>query len=220
MFEMLYIFTSTFKLFLAVIVFQFVILVVSFISPPFGSTIIRNLRNHHAIKSLDTFPNGQRVDARFITKTEFEAIFECSWPVVLTNVFDLDNEIWTEQLLERLGDKDVHFDIRRNADGEVGTFEATLRDFIGSVIDDSNHDESWYLMDEDLLQVDDHLAKQLQLPRRLFDKDLFKYFPDEIRPKSAIIIGGEGARSFLHVDPYEWTGWNYLFEGRKICKYS
>jgi hypothetical protein len=47
---------------------------------------------------------------------------------------------------------------------------------------------------------------------------MFKFFPEAIKPKSALIIGGVGARSFLHADPYAWTGWNYLIEGRKLCK--
>jgi hypothetical protein len=29
-------------------------------------------------------------------------------------------------------------------------------------------------------------------------------------------VGGAGARSFLHADPYEWVGWNLLFEGCKV----
>jgi hypothetical protein len=48
---------------------------------------------------------------------------------------------------------------------------------------------------------------------------LFKYFPDKIRPLAALIVGGKGARSFLHRDPYDWIGWNYLFSGKKLCKW-
>lgn len=29
-------------------------------------------------------------------------------------------------------------------------------------------------------------------------------------------MGGAGARSSLHADPMEWTGWNYLLEGSKL----
>ncbi|CAM9733218.1 unnamed protein product [Discosporangium mesarthrocarpum] len=31
-----------------------------------------------------------------------------------------------------------------------------------------------------------------------------------------VIVGGLGARSFLHSDPMEWMGWNILIEGRKL----
>ena len=161
---------------------------------------------------------GIRIDARTLSKKEFQGCFECSWPVVLTNVFDVDNEWWTEQLLSRLGDRDVNFDIRQSEDGNVETFEAPLSDFIGSLLDESSHESSWYLMDEDLLLDEELLCSKLALPTRLFSPDLFQHFPEEIRPRTALIVGGEGARSFLHADPYEWTGWNYLLEGRKLCK--
>lgn len=41
-------------------------------------------------------------------------------------------------------------------------------------------------------------------------------FLNQFGPKKALIIGGVGSRSFLHADPYEWTGWNYCFEGAKL----
>eukprot|EP01041_Mallomonas_annulata_P011625 gene11625-24347_t len=190
-----------------------------------NSVVIHHITSRNSIFTNEAVSNtiedrnsslGLRVDAKLLSKIEFQANFECSWPVVITNVFDVDNELWTEQLLERFGERDVQFDIRRSSDGFVETFEATLRDFIGSILDDSTHDESWYLMDEDMLQEDEFLNAKLKLPERLFGIDIFQYFPEDIRPRTALIIGGEGARSFLHADPYEWTGWNYLLEGRKL----
>jgi len=159
-----------------------------------------------------------KVDASELTRSEF-AEFECSRPIVIKNVFDIDNEEWTESLLERLGDMNVEFDIRRSSDGFVETFEGTLADFVSSLLEESCHEESWYLMSETCLNEDKELSAPLKLPERLFNKDIFQSFPKLIRPRSALIIGGEGARSFLHADPYEWTGWNYLFEGRKLCTY-
>lgn len=159
--------------------------------------------------------NILRIDSRNTSRTEFQANFECKNPVILRNVFDIDNELWTEQLLERNGEKDVVFDIRNN-DGSVESYEASLSDFIGSILDESDHMESWYLLDEDLLKEDSILSRQLTLPDRLFGTDHFNFFPFPLRPHLALIIGGEGARSFLHSDPYEWTGWNYLLEGRKL----
>jgi hypothetical protein len=161
-----------------------------------------------------------RVDARTLTKTEFQANFELSRPVVLSNVFDIDHESWTENLLERLGEKEIQFDIRKSVDSSVDTYEATLTDYISSILEESTHEESWYFMNEDILAEDKLLNKKFSLPERLFGFDLFNYFPEEIRPKTALIVGGTGSRSFLHVDPYEWTGWNYLLEGEKLCNFQ
>ena len=73
--------------------------------------------------------------------------------------------------------------------------------------------------DEDVLCEGTELAKPLStLPASLWPEgDLFDHFPKAIRPKKpCLVMGGEGARSSLHVDPYSWTGWNYLLEGSKI----
>jgi len=165
----------------------------------------------------DSISDSLRIDANKITMTEFQANFETRWPVVLTNIFNIDNEASVENLVERLANRDVQFDIRRSSDGLVETFEASLADFLTSLNEESTHEESWYMMDEQILVDDGILLSELKLPKHLFGFDLFSYFPKKIRPKSALIIGGEGARSFLHIDPYEWTGWNYLFEGKKLC---
>lgn len=67
------------------------------------------------------------------------------------------------------------------------------------------------------MKRDGNLVKPFQHPTHLFGEDFFEYFPSAIRPLQALIIGGRGSRSFLHADPYEWNGWNYLVEGKKIC---
>lgn len=103
------------------------------------------------------------------------------------------------------------------------SFEATLGEFVEECFS-SCHDDSIFLLDEDLL-VDDpasgvsELARQVAiLPAGFFpDGDMFDLFPEAIRPKKpCLLIGGAGARSTLHADPYSWTGWNYLAEGSKI----
>ena len=46
-----------------------------------------------------------------------------------------------------------------------------------------------------------------------FGRNLFEAFPAEVRPKDAcLIIGGRGARSTLHADPFDWMGTNYCLE--------
>ena len=65
----------------------------------------------------------------------------------------------------------------------------------------------------ELIIVIGYLGEQIQ---NYFGENYFKYFPSTIQPKTALIIGGVGSRSFLHADPYEWMGWNYLLEGKKL----
>lgn len=106
---------------------------------------------------------------------------------------------------------------------EVETYEADFVDFVDSLYDNSDHYDNIYLMSEFLLKEKvESTGKALEndfiLNEKLFEKNLFDYFPASIRPRAALIVGGVGARSFLHADPYEWTGWNYLLEGRKLCK--
>ena len=35
----------------------------------------------------------------------------------------------------------------------------------------------------------------------------------------ALALGGTGARSNLHVDMYNWTGWHALISGRKLWRF-
>ncbi len=123
---------------------------------------------------------------------------------------------------------------------EIESFQSTMREFLIQVPTQSSHEDSLYFMTETLLEQYDktlHMEEVIRgITKALFlrrnggveigDKEdddlnamnLFDYFPESIRPKSALIIGGAGARSFLHRDPYDWIGWNYLLEGKKLCK--
>ena len=47
-------------------------------------------------------------------------------------------------------------------------------------------------------------------------ENLFEHFPEALRPKKALVVGGLGARLFLHSDPYAWIGTYFLYEGRKV----
>ena len=163
-------------------------------------------------------PFGQRIDARSLTKETFQKYFDGKYPVILTNIFDVENEEWTKELLGALGDKEIEYDVRCSSDGSIESYEATLNDFVSSLSDNSDHDENMYLMNEDLLRNETRLLDFLKGSIPLFGEDLFDHFPKKIRPYQALIIGGVGARSFLHCDPYEWMGINYLFEGRKLCE--
>jgi len=162
---------------------------------------------------------GIKIDAKSLIPQYFRDKYDGKLPVVLRNVFDFDNENMTSDFFQLYQDKRVEFDIRDSKSGNVETYESTLSDFI-EACGSSTHNESFYLMHESLLEDTPHLLESFQLPRNLFGENYFEHFPNGIRPKAAIIIGGAGARSFLHADPYEWTGWNYLLEvimGGSLC---
>ena len=164
-------------------------------------------------------PFGLRIDARTLTKSDFVSLYDGKYPVILTNVFDVDNAMWTDELLTTLGEGEIEYNARHSSDGNIELYKATLNEFVSSLSENSDHDESMYLMNEDLLQNESKLLDFLKGSKSLFGDDLFEHFPESIRPYQALIIGGVGARSFLHCDPYEWMGINYLFEGRKLCKF-
>jgi len=94
----------------------------------------------------------------------------------------------------------------------------------------TNPNETLITTDEHFISRNNVIDKQFHAPK-LFKTDYFRtpgWFHntesnDEvrlIRPKNrALCIGGHGAISDLHVDPYNWTGWNALMYGSKIWRF-
>ena len=161
---------------------------------------------------------GKRVDASRLTLEAFRELYEGRVPVVLFNVFKgLDSDAWCEGMVEALKDEVVEYDSRDEL-GELESYEAPFSEFLSALPENSDHLHSMYLMSEDILTTASAapLAEQLSLPDELFGSDLFQHFPAPVRPKTALIIGGAGARSFLHADPFEWVGYNILLEGQKV----
>lgn len=165
-------------------------------------------------------PFGKRVDARKLSAQEFSKHYDGTCPVVLTHVFDREQEKQfscddaTATLIRELGDKTIEYDVRQSCG--IDTYEAGLGEFLSSVPDNSDHDDSMYMMSEDILRSNKKLANLFNLPTDLFGSDYFSFFPEKIRPRQALIIGGMGSRSFLHSDPFDWVGTNFLLEGKKI----
>lgn len=152
----------------------------------------------------------ERLDCQRLSKGEFER-YDGQVPVVLTNVFAIDRqkgkikndrERFTEELMSILWDSTIQYDARDNIEGTIDVFECKLSEFIGSLSDNSDHDDSMYFMNENILRDRLFVDEALKLPLNLFGEDYFQYFPEKIRPRNALVIGGVGARSFLHVDPY------------------
>ncbi|CAM9664417.1 unnamed protein product [Ectocarpus fasciculatus] len=163
----------------------------------------------------------RRIDVTGLSRAQVADLVDFSRPCILTGVLSLpDCEAWCEGLLQDLGGETCSFQIRDNESGRSEVFEASLMDFVQGLQDESTHNESWYLLDEHLLdfpQARPELGALLEKPQDLLGTDEFQLFPPSVRPQNlCTIVGGVGARSFLHSDPMEWMGWNILLEGRKL----
>lgn len=171
--------------------------------------------------SAKTF--GIRVDYRKLTREDYIKLYDAKYPVLIKNIYSKEeSDTLVASMIDQLKDNVIEYDARVLSGIETSTitsYETTLMNFIESVADNSDHNDNIYLMNEHILDSADLLTKT-SIDRirenRLFGTDLFTYFPDSLKPKTAVIIGGLGARSFLHSDPYSWVGTNYLFEGRKL----
>ena len=79
----------------------------------------------------------------------------------------------------------------------------------------SRHEWAVYTNSESILYKHPSLAKDMG-SIALFPEgkdDLFTLFPPEIKPPGrAFLIGGLGSHTGLHVDNYNWTGWNALVQ--------
>ena len=171
------------------------------------------IHRHHAVPKILDMHNPQDI-------LYFQQNIDGKLPAIVRNALHFNHEQWTDRLMSINGKSLIEYDVRYSGTGEIESYECTLQEFIGGVFEGSDHEESMYLMNEDILndrQTNAWLLDQLSLPETIFGTDLFTHFPEQIRPKLALIIGGVGARSFLHGDPYEWMGWNYLLEGEKLC---
>lgn len=171
-------------------------------------------------RDLDYEVFGVRIDAKLGDPEIFRELYDGKFPVVLRDTFHqshLDGDSWTQSLVERLGSKTVQFDVRYAESGEVEVFEGSFHDFLELCGTQSCHERSLYFMSETILSAAEDMMQKVKLPFKLFGENYFEScFPKKIRPQTALIVGGSGSRSFLHADPYEWTGWNLLMEGKKL----
>ena len=140
-------------------------------------------------------------------------------PTVIRGLFtEINHNSWISNIGSTMGSKSIEYQSQiSDPKSECKMYKCKLREYLGIYENNSDHYDALYFMDEKILNQDPNLSSTFTLPERLFQKNFFKLFPRKIRPKSALIIGGKGARSFLHIDPYDWIGTNYLLQGRKLC---
>lgn len=96
-------------------------------------------------RTLNSTPHsltfGARIDARTLSKENItNLLMEGRFPFVLTNVFDINPESWCDDMMSRLGETLIEYDVRHNSDGFMETYESTLKEYISSVEDSSDHE--------------------------------------------------------------------------------
>jgi hypothetical protein len=160
-------------------------------------------------------PFGVKIARDELQTGDEKPLYE-NYPVVIKNAFHMNNEAWANDLVDELGELDIEYDVRDSESGEIESYEASFVEFLESLPESSDHYENAYMMNENIMNNNPAIRKPFKSIKTLSGSDLFDCFPNVIRPKSALIAGGVGSRSFLHADPYEWMGWNYLVEGRKL----
>lgn len=145
-------------------------------------------------------PNNAPIDAKGITKAQFDSKLALNEPLRIINPFSsspLDHDVWAENMVTALADEVIEYDNRIiNDDGtnEVITYEATLEEYL-SIVEESSASDSVYLMSEALLDEPyADLAAPFTLNPGLFGPDLFLSFPLPARPRLALVVGGEGSR--------------------------
>lgn len=161
-----------------------------------------------------------RLDARSLDRAALHAHLRAG-PLILTHALANGQlvESWADRLVESAAGQSVEYQVRRGASTELRTASlAALCELTFA----SSHSAWCLLFDESLVGAHaPHLAAELALRADLFEGDWFESaFPRELRPSSScVIIGGEGARSTLHADPFEWVGTNICLEGRKLWRF-
>lgn len=163
-----------------------------------------------------------RLDARTLSRTQLHARLR-QGPVVLTSAFQDARGAarWADELLDAAGAAEVEFQVR-SADAGVQLHRARL----GEVCDlalESSHERSLVLFDEQLVPAAAprlHASGALALRAELFEPDWFAHFPPRLRPQGCcVVLTGEGGRSTLHADPFEWVGTNAALEGAKLWRF-
>lgn len=177
---------------------------------------------------LRTLPLPPCLDARDLPSQQALDAYIKKGPCALTHAFDKDpntrkmaDDTFSDTFFEEFQDVELEVQLKRNSKiAKPRFYSGTLAGIVDGMMQKSTHEEAWYLLNEKLLEDAQNrkIKDPFRLPPSLFGKlDYFDLFPQRIRPKKhCLILGGTGARSFLHVDPFEWTGVNYLLEGRKI----
>lgn len=181
-----------------------------------------------AVNKLDFQPNKH-----YYHTHSSGALYET--PILIENVLSREEcEGICGTIMQELGDEYISIQrkVRYLEDDEIQIeteiAEDTLMNAFGYMFE-SHHDDAFFCFCEGLLDKYEGLEKvrkilhnareSLFVNEECQDRDLFEFFPDDIRPSDCVVIAGEGATSTLHRDPYTWTGTSLCLEGRKLWRF-
>lgn len=191
------------------------------------TTNVYSNNNNHNVRF------GIRIHANQMNKNTFQKYYDGKIPVVIKDLFNFNHDTWLNQIFHILNNRTIEYDVRQynlhDKEAIVSSYEASFNEYIDSLYENSDHNDSMYFMDEKILQtIPDEYIKAITISpttttsntntssllsssttstNYIYEnhRDLFELFPNDIQPHAALIIGGKGSRSFLHKDPYEWT---------------
>eukprot|EP01052_Picozoa_sp_SAG31_P018920 SAG31_NODE_1359_length_8639_cov_3.889813_10_plen_179_part_00 len=124
---------------------------------------------------------------------------------------------WTMQSMVRLfGDRTIKFSQKTSGDLNGQAYNGPISSF-NQALSISTHFKSIYCLDEDMTYKNEQMISALgevllgpdgeKVP--MTSTNGFRWFPPELRFNDrAILLGGYGARTSLHADMANWTGWN------------
>ncbi|CAE7900772.1 PSR [Symbiodinium microadriaticum] len=148
---------------------------------------------------------------------DFTSAADCL--LVLPNSFqEASSNFCCKTLLEEAGCQEVEY--KRAAQGELSLATDSLSRVLCDFVPNSCHEDPVLLMDENVVSTTSLANSLLEAAPPFLREDLFCEFPLMLRPAQlCLVVGGQGARSDLHIDPLSWTGWNCLLQGRKLWRF-
>lgn len=172
-----------------------------------------------APQSIGDMPTFEIHREKDLTLESYRKHYEGLAPVILEGVMKgapCMEPTWLEKsIVNSYGHESVVFSAF--LDGGRHQLSSPLKHFVEGGLHQNTLEQFAYVQDEFLLSRHPELSKDCPArPSLLESGDHFKLLPKELVPRDAYLLwGGQYSRSTLHVDPYNWTGTNFVLRGRK-----
>ncbi|XP_074654452.1 bifunctional arginine demethylase and lysyl-hydroxylase JMJD6-like [Tubulanus polymorphus] len=174
-----------------------------------------NMRKYTYLYNVDGIDKRQKLSLR-----EFNDVYDGKWPVIVTDVMPKWQAFkrWNKKFfLDNYGDERIAVKAVAGDLDKAESLAMPMKLFLQHSGEGRN--SSWtYIEDELFLPNRRELYNDMGQIIYMLD-DYFELFPKDIRPWNAMLLWGTAfSRSSLHIDPYNWTGTNAVFKGRKRWK--
>ncbi|KAH3818441.1 hypothetical protein DPMN_120163 [Dreissena polymorpha] len=156
-----------------------------------------------------------------LSLSEFRELYDAKWPVIVTDIIPFWEayRTWNKEFfLTHYGSQNV---LMRTVKGRLNESVAQVKplsDFV-RLLDQTTDPTSWVYLEDELFLIQNPRLRAFVGSNYLLDENMFSLFPPEIRPWDSMLLwGGQHSRSFLHMDPYNWTAVNAVLWGAKHWK--